>query len=119
MGKQLSFMFILIFFICCTGNHRKAHMESLLMDAKAQNEAGEPFSTDSLMKEVAAYYNEYGSANTKMLADYLLGCTYRDLGNGQLALQCYHKALEHADTASADCDFKTLSRIYGQMALLF
>ena len=54
-----------------------------------------------------------------MLAHYLLGCVYRDLGDAPRALECYHDAVSKADTTDADCDFLRLSRIYGQMADLF
>ena len=47
--------------------------------AKAQNKAFVPFTSDSMMKTVAGYYDRHGSANERMLAHYLLGCVYRDL----------------------------------------
>lgn len=54
-----------------------------------------------------------------MLAHYLLGCVYRDLDSIPLALQCYEDAAEMADTTDEDCDYATLSRIYGQSSELF
>ena len=31
------------------------------------------------MKEVVDYYDRHGSANERMLANYVLGCVYRDM----------------------------------------
>ena len=94
-------------------------MHEVLMQAKAQNESYEPFTTDSTMQRVVDYYDSHGSANEQMLAHYLLGCVYRDLGDAPRALECYYDAVCKADTTDADCDFQRLSRIYGQMADLF
>lgn len=87
--------------------------------AKAQNKAFVPFTSDGMMKTVAGYYDRHGSANERMLAHYLLGCVYRDLDSIPLALQCYENAASMADTMSADCDYATLCRIYGQSSDLF
>ena len=104
--------------LACTSEDSKL-MHEALMQAKAQNENFEPFTTDSTMLRVVDYYDAHGSANEQMLAHYLLGCVYRDLGDAPRALECYHDAVSKADTTSSDCDFQRLSRIYGQMADLF
>jgi len=36
-----------------------------------------------------------------------------------MALQCYHDAIDCADTTAADCDYAQLARVYGQMAGIF
>ena len=41
------------------------------------------------------------------------------MGEVPIALECYQRATEVADTASKGCDYKTLSSIYGQEAALF
>ena len=87
-----------------------------LLLAKAKNQAYVPITTDSILGEVAGYYDDHGSANQKMMAHYLLGCAYRDMGDLPQALLQYEEAIAKADTASEDCDFKTLGRIYGQAA---
>ena len=113
--------FITILLLCifaCTGEDSR-QMHEALMQAKAQNENFEPFTTDSTMLRVVDYYDAHGSANEQMLAHYLLGCVYRDLGDAPRALECYHDAVSKADTTDAACDFQRLSRIYGQMADLF
>lgn len=87
-----------------------------LLQAKAMNKTYRPITTDSVMRKVADYYDDHGSANDRMEAHYLLGCAYRDMGDLPQALLQYEEAVAKADTASEDCDFKTLGRIYGQAA---
>ena len=94
-------------------------MRRRMIEAKVQNENSLPFTTDSIMKKAAGYYDRHGSDNERMMAHYLLGCTYRDLGDAPRALQCYNDAVSRADTTSPDCDYTTMSRIYGQMAVMF
>ena len=93
-------------------------MRAELLKAKAQNKAYVDFTTDSVMLEVADYYDHHGSANDRMLAHYLLGCTYRDLKEAPMTLQCYYDAVEAADTTSSDCDYRTMMSIYGQIATI-
>ena len=98
---------------------RRQKMRLELLRADAQNKAFVNFTTDSVMLRVADYYDDHGTAQERMRAHYLLGCTYRDMGDAPRALECYHDAIDKADTTSADCDYKLLSRVYGQMAVLF
>lgn len=86
-----------------------------LIYAKGMNKGFVDFTTDSVMKQVVAYYDQHGSANERMLAYYLLGCAYRDLDDSPASLDCYLQATEQADTLSRDCDYHTLARIYGQV----
>lgn len=90
-----------------------------LLRHKAMNKAYISFTSDSIMKEVVDYYDRHGSANERMLANYVLGCVYRDMHEVPLALEYYNKAEEQADTTAADCDYGTLYRVYSQMGFLF
>lgn len=94
-------------------------MRYQLLYHKAMNKADILFSSDSIMKNVAAYYEKHGTSNERMLAYYMLGCVYRDIHEAPLALEYYNKATEQADTVSQDCDYSTLYRIYSQMGVLF
>lgn len=94
-------------------------MRYQLLYHKAMNKADILFSSDSIMKNVVAYYENHGTSNERMLAYYMLGCVYRDLHEAPLALEYYNKAAEQADTISQDCDYSTLYRIYSQMGVLF
>lgn len=90
-----------------------------LLYHKAMNKACITFTSDSVMKEVVDYYDHHGSANERMLANYVLGCVYRDMHEAPMALEYYDKATEQADTTAADCDYGTLYRVYSQMGFLF
>lgn len=108
------------------GMEKEAHAQSEslrmyydLLRADAQNKAYIDFTTDSVMLLVADYYDQHGTANEQMRAHYLLGCTYRDLKDVPMELQCFLEATEKADTTQKDCDLYTLYAIYGQMANLY
>lgn len=108
------------------GMEKEAHAQSEssrmyyeLLRADAQNKAYIDFTTDSVMLLVADYYDQHGTANEQMRAHYLLGCTYRDLKDVPMELQCFLEATEKADTTQKDCDLYTLYAIYGQMADLY
>lgn len=90
-----------------------------LLEAKAQNKAFVDFTSDSIAKEFTRYYDSHGTANERMMAHYLLGCVYRDLGEAPHAVDCYLDAISLADTTSKDCDFYTLSCAYAQMADIY
>lgn len=98
---------------------KKQRMRYELLHHKGMNKACITFTSDSVMKEVVDYYDNHGSANERMLANYVLGCVYRDMHEVPLALEYYNKATEQADTTAADCDYGTLYRVYSQMGFLF
>ena len=98
---------------------RSDRMYLELLRAKAMNKASVPFTTDSVMRRVARYYDLHGSPNQRLLAHYLLGCVYRDLRSAPRALEEYQRAVSQADTTRADCDFPTLLRAHTQMYSLY
>ena len=85
----------------------------------AENKLDSTLRRDSIMRLVADYYDSHGTANESMLAYYLLGRTYTDRGEAPQALEAFHDAVDATDTTAADCNYKQLSRVYGQMAGLF
>ena len=85
----------------------------------AQNKCDTVFHSDSIQEELVKYYDSHGTPNERMLAHYLLGRAYSDMGEAPKALKSFQRATECADTLSEDCDFYNLCSIYGQMALLF
>ena len=98
---------------------KKEQMQYELTYAKGMNKGFVKFSTDSVMKLVVDYYDGHGTSNEKMLAHYLLGCAYRDLSDSPVALDCYNKAVECADTNRVDCNMALLARIHSAMGVLF
>jgi tetratricopeptide (TPR) repeat protein len=98
---------------------KRQRMRYQLLYAKAMNKGYVNFTSDSTMKVVTKYYDRHGTANEKMLAHYLLGCTYRDLNDVPMELQCFQDAIECADTTKNGCDYHTLSRICSQISLIY
>jgi tetratricopeptide (TPR) repeat protein len=98
---------------------KSTQMRYQLIYAKGMNKGYVDFTTDSLMKEIVDYYDNHGTCQQQMLAHYLLGCVYRDLGDSPASLSCYNDAVEKVDTTSSDCDYKLLTRVYEQQGALF
>ena len=98
---------------------KSTQMRYQLVYAKGMNKGYVDFTTDSLMKEIVDYYDNHGTCQQQMLAHYLLGCVYRDLGDSPASLSCYNDAVEKVDTTSSDCDYKLLTRVYEQEGALF
>lgn len=98
---------------------RSQRMRYDLLRLKAENKAYVPFSSDSIAQALVSYYNFWGNANERMMANYLLGCVYRDLGDSPRAIDAYQTAISKADTTNSNCDFYTLSCIYAQIAEIY
>ena len=94
-------------------------MRHALLRADALNKCDSVLPSDTLLREIADYYDRHGSANERMRAHYLLGRCYHDMGEAPRALECYQHAAEQTDTTKKDCDLYTLRAIYGQMADLY
>ena len=107
-----------------------------LLRTNAQNKCDTVLSARhaSLMRRVCDYYDRYSSSRwwgkasplrgdekgaSRMLAHYLLGRCYSDMGEAPAALQEFHNAADAADTTNVNCDYHTLSRILAQMASLY
>ena len=101
------------------GEPKSVRMRYQLLRHQAMNKAYVPFTSDSLMLDVADYYDRHGTPNDRMQAHYLLGCVYRDLKEVPHAIDCYLDAIAKADTIRNDCDFRTLSSVYSQIAWLY
>ena len=97
---------------------RADRMYYYLLLADAANKCYDTLPSDSILQEVADFYDTHGTPNEQVRAYYLLGCVYRDMGEAPQALDCYHDAVLCADTAAADCDYYTLSRVHSQIAAL-
>ena len=98
---------------------KSQRMRHRLLTMKAQNKAYVPFISDTIAKDLVSYYDDNGSPNDRLLARYLLGCVYRDLGEAPHAVDCYLDAISQADTTTADCDYHTLAVTYSQMAKIY
>lgn len=101
------------------GLSRSQRMRRLLLLTNAENKCDTVFRSDSIQRLLVDYYESHGSANERMLAHYLLGRAYYDMGEVPAALESFQDAASCADTVSSDCDYQLLSRIHGQTARLF
>ena len=123
--RYLVALFLLCFIVfgggltSCENRETGERMRFLLDSLQQANRNYEEFTSDSLQLELCRYFDRWGTRNERMKAHYLLGRAYHDMGEIPHALECYQQATEMADTTSNDCDYVTLSRIFGQMADLF
>ena len=85
----------------------------------ALNKVDTLFRSTDEAKELAEYFDDHGTPNEQMLAYYLLGRAYYDIHEAPMALNCFQTATERADTTTSDCDYRQLSRVYGQMGKIF
>ena len=120
--KSKWFLLTLILFAmtACTSPSHEA-MRQRLKYVSDCNRADTVFTERWLptVDSLVAYFDRHGSANERMMAHYVQGRVYHDMGEAPQALECYQRAVEQADTTSADCDFLQLSRICAQIAHLF
>lgn len=93
------------------GMSRNGRMKLLLLRMKALNKLDCPLDTDTLASLVK-YFDRHGSANDRMLANYILGCYYIGKGNSPEAMHYLHLAAEAADTTDAGCDWRTLHKVH-------
>ena len=94
-------------------------MRHLLLRSNAQNKAYVDFTSDSIGCLLVNYYDAHGTPNERMLAHYIKGCAYRDMGDQPASLRCYNDAVAAADTSATDCNFYQLSIIHEQIAKIF
>ena len=119
-SKWILLILILFALTACTSPSHEA-MRQRLKYVSDCNRADTVFTERWLptLDSLVTYFDYHGSANERMMAHYVQGRVYHDMGEAPQALECYQKAAEQADTTRKDCDFYTLTAIYGQMAVLF
>ena len=119
-SKWILLILVLFAMTACTSPSHEA-MQQRLKYVSDCNRADTVFTERWLptVDSLVSYFDRHGSANDRMMAHYVQGRVYHDMGEAPQALECYQKAAEQADTTSNDCDFYTLTAIYGQMANLF
>lgn len=94
-------------------------MQCRLHRLNALNKLDTLFLSTDEPQTLADYFDRHGTSNEQMLAYYLLGRAYYDTHEAPMALSCFQKAVESADTIVDDCNYRLLSRVYGQKAALF
>jgi len=109
---------MLLLLMGCTTAGERSRMRTGLDSINTRNRTEQSFTVQDVEPYVR-FFDDYGTANEQLLAHYLLGRAYYEHGEAPMALQCYHDALDRADTTAQDCDYAQLSRVYGQMAQVF
>lgn len=101
------------------GRREYAEMQKRLQQLNEYNKADSVFHNTTEAQILVDYFEKYGTSNEQMLAYYLLGRAYYDIHEAPLALNSFQTASEKADTTADNCDYRQLSRVYGQMSSLF
>ena len=104
-----------LFTACTSGERQRLQLEEL----ERMNRADSVMLNDSLARALADWFDRHGTPNEQLRAYYMLGRTYADRGETPQALEAYNDAVDRADTTAADCNYKTLCRVYAQKAKLF
>ena len=119
MKQQLAYIMLLVVAMMgCTTEGERAQMRSGLDSINSRNRNDQPFTVQDVAPYVR-FFDDHGTPNDRLLAHYLLGRAYYEHGEAPMALECYHDAVECADTTSADCNYAQLARVYGQMSEIF
>ena len=109
---------LLLVLMGCTTADDRARMRVGLDSINVRNRTDQPFTIQDVEPYVQ-FFDNHGTPNDRLLAHYLLGRAYYEHGEAPMALECYHDAIDCADTTSKDCDYAQLSRVYAQMAVVF
>ena len=94
-------------------------MKYLLYGAVAMNKCFVAMDTVTFMPDVLKYFEARGAGLQLVEANYMMGCVYRDRGDGQLALKYYNRAVDIADSADLHIEPQLLASIYAQMGIEF
>ena len=96
-------------------------MRQRLAEVQACNQTDTVFSSRWLptVDSLVDYFDSHGTPNERLMAHYLQGRVYPDMGEAPQAIEEYHRAVECADTTSTDCDYDLLAKVHGQAASLF
>ena len=98
---------------------RHFRMQYQLHRQNAVNKTSDKFTSDSLCQVLVHYFARHGTVNERVLAHYLLGRAYTDMGDAPQAISSYQDAISAADTTVAKFNYRTLSNVYAQMADLY
>lgn len=87
-----------------------------MMITKNMVNSGAQFTSDSMIRAVADFYDSHGEDSHRMLSRCLLGCVNLRMGNTPEALFNLESAAGCADTTAADCDYHLLGLVYALLA---
>ena len=103
--KNLVILFtLLLALVCCTTEADRNRMRAGLDSINQRNRNDQPF-TVADVEPYVQFFDDHGTPNDRLQAHYLQGRAYHDHGEAPMALECYQKAADCADTLSADCNY--------------
>ena len=103
--------------IGCTGEG--VQMRQQLEELELLQDSGKEILNDTLAESLVMLFDRHGDANEQMRAKFILGCTYINLGELPRALVTFNEAADCADTTLTDCNYKVLSLIHTQCAMIY
>ena len=122
MKHRLWIVFLFSLAVCVACQHSGKEDMRLRLDYVSRCNRADTVFTEAWLPRVdslVSYFDRHGNANERMMAHYLQGRVYHDMGEAPSSLQAYYDAIDCADTTKTDCDFKTMKGIYGQMSRIF
>lgn len=120
MSTPLRHILSLIFAVLLVSCGQNDCMRQTLEQAERMNQHDSLFTSDSIGLSLVRYYDHWWHpANLRLRAYYMLGCAYRDMGDKTIALRHFETAVQKADTLDPNCDYATLSRIFGEMGAIY
>ena len=122
MKHRVWIVFLFSLVVCVACQHSGKEDMRLRLDYVSRCNRADTVFTEAWLPRVdslVSYFDRHGNANERMMAHYLQGRVYHDMGEAPQALECYQTATEQADTTREDCDLYTLYAVYGQMSKLY
>lgn len=87
-----------------------------LLTIKAEDKLYKPHTSDSLIKKIVSFYENYGDNNKLMEAYYYMGSIYRDMKDAPQALKAFQQAV---DVGKEIKQYTLLGQTYEYMGVLF
>lgn len=86
-----------------------------LLTIKAHDKLYHPHTSDSLIRSIVRFYDEYGDLHKRMEAYHYLGSVYRDLGDAPRAIKAYQEVVTLGEHTA---EYDLLAKAYGQIGSL-
>ncbi|MBO4825883.1 MAG: hypothetical protein J5506_01435 [Prevotella sp.] len=110
---------IIILLALLAGCNSPQNMRQALVELDSLNKGDLPLPDGDSLAWLTNYFNSHGTPNEQMTAHYLRGRAYATRGQAPQAAESFHDAIQSADTTQTNCDFRLLSKTYGQLAETF
>lgn len=98
------------------GEPKETQMYYYLLTIKAKDKLYIYHTSDSLIKVITQFYEDYGNNDKLMEAYYYMGSVYRDMNDAPRALKAFQDAI---DVGKDSKRYDLLAQTYGQMGTLF